>query len=198
MAVFSVLFSLPLFGTTYVIQENGKEVGRFEKKDGKEGQEIVGVEKTSTPEPSPAVMVPDQYEYWYLEGEVRDIVTKKALQSGSLTFITRAALYETPVSGTGKFRETIKVPRGAQQATLRIAPPEGYSDEIFSITEKNWIYYLENQKGRVCSHYLNLDKMIRGNIRNMIIYVFPKEYDYDGYCRYPKMDERLQKMKENT
>lgn len=176
-AIFVILaLSFLQTGTTYVIKEGGKEVGRYEEPDGKnEVRDIEGVKpKKDTPASSapasslaPAAEIPDT---WTLQGRVLDFVSAAPLPDGKLHLLSHAANVEIKINWNGMF--SAKVPKLPEKESYQLVlePPAGYtnhfliyhSGQLGKLNERQRLAALLALKNpqpviRVHDHYLDLE-----------------------------------------
>ncbi len=113
-----LLFSPLFLATTYIVKENGTEVGRWEDKDGNDQIQVIEntkpqrLEKIKPPEPitgepgyqwkkppSPQGKVAE----WHVSGQVIDLLHLKGLPSGKVVFSGHLQQVEAPVDFEGYF-----------------------------------------------------------------------------------------------
>lgn len=138
--------------TTYVIEEDGVEVGRWEESDGKDTVEVIS---NSKPKASPQPIEPPKplthlpgYQFekveipeegvlqWRMAGQVLDFLTLKPVSSGSVVFSGAAGEIELPVAADGFFRGKVPALAGGSAYTIFIKPPEGYESNTTRIFPK--------------------------------------------------------------
>jgi len=131
-----------ILGTTFVIKENGAEVGRWEEADGKHEVQVISNE-VKTPSEKPQVLkdpIPDtsgvgygaiaaprpegEIAMWKVSGRVMDIVTLAGLQGGKVIFAYGTERIEAPVGVNGSF-----------QAKLPSFENGGYSIAVEGVTD---------------------------------------------------------------
>lgn len=117
LSCFVFLFS----GTTFIIQEGGKEVGRWEEHDGKDGTEIISRDKPAE-KPEPAQYEVTAYEantnepasfkkttdapqvaVWKVSGQVIDHVSLQGVPNAEITFTGGPGPMTVTTDGAGFF-----------------------------------------------------------------------------------------------
>lgn len=128
---FFVLAALPASATTFVIKENGMEVGRWEEADGSTKTEVIENDKkpaasaSSAPSAASEAASPESAKnMWKVAGRVVDLINLQSLVSGEIIFRYEGQEYPFPVKG-GTFHGQIPAQAGHGYTVVVKAP--GYN-----------------------------------------------------------------------
>ncbi len=124
MKIRSILFLLIaslMMGTTFIIKEDGVEVGRYSEADGSDRTEIIDSDAPKQT-PPPEVPLPDAgiqagekkaetetKSGWTMMGSVIDVVRLKSISSGTIVFSSGEVNIQAPIGWNGSF--SVKVPK---------------------------------------------------------------------------------------
>lgn len=122
------LFSaFPVSATTFVIRENGVEVGRWEEADGKNKTEFIDSEKKAAPSavvPVKAGAAEPAKNLWKVAGRVVDLLNLQSLVAGEIIFQHEGKEFPFPVKG-GTFHGQIPALEGKGYTV--VVKAEGYN-----------------------------------------------------------------------
>ena len=137
IAIFFGIAALSL-GTTFIVKENGAEVGRWEEVDGKDVEQVIDNSKREAPKPlddtpvyggeaaraAPPKAPAGAIAQWTVSGKLIDIVTLKRLPTGGKVIFTGAGgtfpakvlegafSAKLPALKTGTYTITVELPAG--------------------------------------------------------------------------------------
>jgi len=115
--------SQPLQATTYVIQENGVEVGRWEEPDGSDRVEVIDSEKKAPSRSEGADEPAAAGPVWKVSGRLVDLLNLQAVRAEKITFQDGQKRYDFPVKGGAFAAELPKLEGGYSM----IVEAEGYN-----------------------------------------------------------------------
>lgn len=139
-AVWMILMLPLLSGTTFVIQEGGVEVGRYEENDGKTGTEIVKVSKaeSGTPQKKPAAAAPvpeKKASPSKVSGRVLNVLTLEPVGEGQVLLMGEDSVKKMPLDEKGRFEGEFKAASDASSYTLRLNLSPDYRAGRFTFRE---------------------------------------------------------------
>ncbi len=193
------LLSILHLGTTFIIKEDGKEVGRWEETDGKTGTQIIENSKpakNTTPQPvhdtayihqqmsqpmadqaaeAPPVL-PGKIEEWKVSGKIFDLITLKSVPDAEIKLTGSGRIFAAKVFPTGGF--SVRVPAlEAGNYTFQVIPPKGYQLRTYISKTNNFSALpLETRHKMWSSVFFHAvgDDLVSGNFYDWNIALLPE------------------------
>ena len=179
------IFCLVIFsGTTYIVKDAEKELGKFDLEDGAAGEkeiqykEFLAMNQKPSEEDGKRIVEAKEETatdrgagFWTVKGRLVDLLHLKPIAGGDIFFESAGTSLKAELSKEGSFSAELPASKNAAWL-IKVNPPAGYSEQIFLYPkgELEKVSFEERLRLRTAKYYQH---GIRSSTADLEIALFP-------------------------